>query len=133
MSIESNKEVVRQFLAKFGTGDADGLIHSLTDDAVWWIGGKPGDLPQAGAKSKEAISAVLRGVGAKIPGGIAMHIRGMIGEDDKVAAEVEAHGEITNGRIYNNEYHFLFTIREGRIAGVREYHDTLHLKSVFAA
>lgn len=133
MSIESNKEVVRQFLAKFGTGDADGLINSLTDDAVWWIGGKPGDLPQAGAKSKEAISAVLRGVGAKIPGGIAMHIRGMIGEEDKVAAEVEAHGEITNGRIYNNEYHFLFTIREGRIAGVREYHDTLHLKSVFAA
>lgn len=133
MSIESNKEVVRQFLAKFGTGDADGLINSLTDDAVWWIGGKPGDLPQAGAKSKEAISAVLRGVGAKIPGGIAMHIRGMIGEDDKIAAEVEAHGEITNGRIYNNEYHFLFTIREGRIAGVREYHDTLHLKSVFAA
>jgi len=133
VSIDENKEIVRQFLARFGNGDADGLIDSLTDDATWWIGGKPGDLPQAGAKSKEAISAVLRGVGAKIPGGIQMSIKGMIGEGDKVAAEVEAYGEITNGRIYNNEYHFLFTIRDGRVAGVKEYHDTLHLKSIFAA
>ncbi|MFP5433593.1 MAG: nuclear transport factor 2 family protein [Alphaproteobacteria bacterium] len=133
MSIEQNKDIVRQFLAKFGTGDADGLIDSLTDDATWWIGGKPDDLPQAGPKTKDGISAVLRGIGAKIPGGIDMRIHGMIGEGDKVAAEVEARGEITNGRIYNNEYHFLFTIRDGRIAAVKEYHDTLHLKSVFAA
>lgn len=133
MTIEQNKETVRLFLAKFGNGDADGLIDSLTDDATWWIGGKPSDLPQAGLKSKAGISAVLKGIGGKIPGGIEMRIRGMIGEGDKVAAEVEAHGEITNGRIYNNEYHFLFTISQGRISEVREYHDTLHLKSIFAA
>jgi uncharacterized protein len=133
MTIEENKHVVRQFLAKFGSGDADGLINSLTDDATWWIGGKPTDLPQAGLKSKEGISAVLRGIGAKIPGGIDMRIRGIIGEGDKVAAEVEAHGEITNGRFYNNEYHFLFTIKDRRISAVREYHDTLHLKSIFSA
>ena len=133
MSIEANKAIVQQFLAKFGSGDADGLIDSLTDDATWWIGGKPDQLPQAGMKTKEGISAVLRGIGAKIPGGIDMRIRGMIGEVDKVAAEVEAHGEITNGRIYNNEYHFLFTIRDGRIAAVKEYNDTLHLKTIFAA
>lgn len=133
MSIEENKDVVRQFLAKFGNSDADGLIDSLTDDATWWIGGKAGDLPQAGEKTKAGISAVLRGIGAKIPGGIDMRIRGMIGEGDKVAAEVEAHGEITNGRIYNNEYHFLFTVQDGRISAVKEYHDTLHLKTIFAA
>ena len=92
-----------------------------------------GDLPQAGLKNKEGISAVLRGIGAKIPGGIDMRIRGMIGEGNQVAAEVEAHGEITNGRIYNNEYHFLFTIADGRISAVKEYNDTLHLKTIFAA
>lgn len=132
MSIEQNKEVVRQFLAKFASGDADGLVDSLTDDATWWIGGKPGELPQAGTKDKVTMGAVLRGIGAKIPGGIDMRIRGMIGEGDKVAAEVEAYGEIVNGRIYNNEYHFLFTVRDGRIAAVKEYNDTLHLKSAFA-
>lgn len=133
MSVEENKEVVRQFLAKFGTGDTQGLIDSLTEDATWWIGGKPDQLPQAGTKSKEEISAVLRGIGAKIPDGIDMRIRGMIGEGDKVAAEVEAHGSVTNGRLYNNEYHFLFTIRDGRIAALKEYNDTLHLKTTFAA
>ena len=75
MSIEANKAIVQQFLAKFGSGDADGLIDSLTDDATWWIGGKPTDLPQAGPKTKDGISAVLRGIGTKIPGGIDMRIR----------------------------------------------------------
>ena len=31
MSIEANKAIVQQFLAKFGSGDADGLIDSLTE------------------------------------------------------------------------------------------------------
>ena len=49
MSIDENKDVVRRFLAKFGNGDADGLIDSLTDDAIWWIGGKPADRSRATA------------------------------------------------------------------------------------
>ncbi|WP_276153034.1 MULTISPECIES: hypothetical protein [unclassified Sulfitobacter] len=33
--------------------------------------------------------------------------------------------------IYNNLYHFLFVFRDAQIVSVREYMDTLHVKSVF--
>ena len=36
-------------------------------------------------------------------------------------------GELRNGRIYNQEYHFSMTIRDGKISGVREYLDTQHV------
>ena len=35
-----------------------------------------------------------------------------------------------NGRTYNNEYHFLIEIRDGKIAAVREYLDTMHTADV---
>ena len=30
-------------------------------------------------------------------------------------------GELLNGRVYNQEYHTVMTVREGRIVAVREY------------
>ena len=133
MSIEENKHIVRKFLAKFAERDIEGLIDMLTDDVVWWISGKPELLPQAGNKNKAQISAVFRGLGSKIPGGMEMRLKSLISEGDTVAAEVESYGEVDNGRIYNNDYHFLFKIRDGKIALAKEYMDSLHLKTVFAA
>jgi uncharacterized protein len=44
-----------------------------------------------------------------------------------VALEVESDGELLNGRRYNQQYHFLLTVREGKISAVREYLDTQHV------
>ncbi len=44
-----------------------------------------------------------------------------------MAVGVESWGELGNGRVYNNEYHFLMTIRDGKIREVREYLDTQHV------
>jgi len=34
---------------------------------------------------------------------------------------------LANGRVYDNEYHMLITLRDGRIAAVKEYYDTQHV------
>jgi uncharacterized protein len=39
---------------------------------------------------------------------------------------LESYGELSSGRVYNNEYHMLLTIRGEKISAVREYHDTQH-------
>ena len=49
----------------------------------------------------------------------------------KVALEVESRGELTNGRIYDQRYHFLIELRDGKICAVREYLDTQHAHSVW--
>lgn len=48
-----------------------------------------------------------------------------------MAVEVESCGVKADGVIYNNLYHFLFVFRDAQIVSVREYMDTLHVKSVF--
>ena len=45
----------------------------------------------------------------------------MMGEDDKVAVEAQSYGEMNNGKLYENVYHFLFKVRDGKIYSVREY------------
>ena len=54
-------------------------------------------------------------------------MKGAIAEGDKVAIELVGRGELKNGRVYNNEYHLLMTIRDGKVARVREYLDTQHV------
>jgi uncharacterized protein len=44
-----------------------------------------------------------------------------------VAFEVESHGVLKNGRIYNNQYHLLMQLRGDKIVAVKEYYDTFHV------
>ena len=57
-------------------------------------------------------------------------IDGAIAEGDKVALEVVSRGELVGGRLYENEYHVLVTLRDGRIVAAREYNDTQHAHDV---
>jgi uncharacterized protein len=47
-------------------------------------------------------------------------------QDDHVAVEVEVRGIAPSGELYNNTFHYLFIVREGKIARVKEYVDTYH-------
>ena len=50
----------------------------------------------------------------------------MIAEGDRVAAEVESHGDLKNGRRYRQRYQFAIVFRAGQICTVHEYLDTQH-------
>ena len=63
----------------------------------------------------------------QLKNGLKLTVKSSIAEGDKVALEVESYGELQNGRIYNQEYHLLITIRDGKISAVREYLDTQHV------
>ena len=54
----------------------------------------------------------------------------MTAEGERVALEAESHGTHKSGKKYNNHYHFLFRIRDGKIAEIREYADTAHARDV---
>jgi len=48
-----------------------------------------------------------------------------------VAAEVRSHGKTTAGSVYQDDYHMLLTLRDGKIATVREYMDPMHAVEIF--
>jgi ketosteroid isomerase-like protein len=119
MSIEENKQIASEFAARFSANDMAGALEMIADDATWWVAGKPGHVPGAGVFTKEQVAGLFRRMAEQFPCGLRMIIKSMIAEDEKVAVELESYGELLNGRVYNNEYHMLLTIRGGRSAYAR--------------
>jgi|SRR5215831_1967664 len=131
MSTEDNKELVSELFSRFSNGDITGVLGMMADDATWWIAGKAGTVPVAGTQSKEQIARLFHRMASQLKNGLKMNIKNMIAEGDSVAAEVESYGELENGRVYNQEYHMLIEIRNGKIRAVREYLDTQHVLAIW--
>jgi ketosteroid isomerase-like protein len=51
-------------------------------------------------------------------------IEAMVAERDQVCVQLVVEATTAAGRPYRNDYHFAFRVRDGKIAGVREYVDT---------
>jgi ketosteroid isomerase-like protein len=57
----------------------------------------------------------------------------LIGEGDQVLAEWNTRGRARSGGRYDQHCLAVFTVRDGRIAAVREYLDALHAQTVVFA
>jgi uncharacterized protein len=116
-----NKTVVRQFLAALGRGDVERLKTLMTDD-IQAIATGTGML--SGTRSLADICSAAGMLGQVTRSGIDFRVLTLTGEEDRVAAEVEGLSTLVNGAPYNNQYFFLFSIRNGRIYRMKEYMDT---------
>jgi ketosteroid isomerase-like protein len=126
MNADRNRQVASELFARFTAGDVAGVLGLMTDDATWKIPGKKGEMPSSGVHSKEKIARVFHAMVGELKGGLKMTLKSAIAEGDRLAVEAESYGELRNGRVYNNEYHFAMTFRDGKISAVREYLDTQH-------
>ena len=127
MSIEENKHLARQFIDRFTANNIAGALDLMTDDATWWIAGKSDQLPAAGIHNKEQIARLLCDMVGQLLNGLKMTVKGLVAEGDKVAMEADSYGELWNGRVYNQQCHFLLTVQDRRITAVKEYLDTQHV------
>jgi ketosteroid isomerase-like protein len=125
--LEANKKVVRRFFECLSAGDADALLALYADDVQCWTAG---DLPFSGLHPKEELRAMIEGVVGVFPEGWRFSVKTLTAEDDRVAAEAEVAGKHVGGRSYEQRYHFLFWVRDGRIRRFHEYFDTKHAADV---
>jgi hypothetical protein len=133
MSIESNKAVVARFCELFTAGRTQAVLDLMTDDVNYWILGRREVIPSSGDHSKAAMKRIFDAMTERVRGPVSFTPKSMIGEDDQVALEAESYGELKNGRVYNNLYHLRLTIRDGKIASIREYLDTQHVYETWYA
>ena len=61
---------------------------------------------------------------AAFPTGIKFNITGITAEGDRVAVEIDGEAVHASGETYNNQYHFLLIIKDGKILELKEYMDT---------
>lgn len=131
MSIQENKQTVRDFLAHHKNAAIADMLDAMSEDATWWILGKPDLFPGAGTKSKADMKRIWGNLFSNMKNGLEMTVIGLVAEGNKVAAEIRSHSILTDGRTYENQYHMLFTLRQGKIMEVKEYADTLLIAHMF--
>jgi ketosteroid isomerase-like protein len=131
MSVEQNKRLVQEFFDRFSANDIAGALDMMASDVNWWIAGRKDSLPAAGDHNKDQIARVFQNMAGELSNCLKMTVISMIAEGDRVSAEVESSGELRNGRVYNQQYHILMTVRDGKICSVREYLDTQHVFSIW--
>ena len=126
-----NKRVVTELFARLSARDIDGAMALVTDDVSWRVPGKPELFATAGLYDKKRLRRLFDFMMSQLQQGLAMTVVHAIAEDDAVAAEVEGSAELKNGRSYRQQYHFMIRMRDGKVATVHEYFDTLHAHDVW--
>jgi len=132
MSIEKNKQVVRDYIDAVNRTNAAEISPFLTDDFAFHSMLRRPQWLHFSWPKENFINAPAN-MSTQMNKPIQMKINGMIGEGDKVAVEAESYGEMKNGKIYDNAYHFVFTFRDGKICEVKEYSCSFTANDVFGS
>ncbi len=127
MELKENKELIREFIKRMQNSDVEKLKTMITDDFSWWIIGKPEYLVTAGEHDKEYFLGFFKG-SELFPEGPEFNIVSIMAEDNKVAAEATFKAKTAMGTFYENTYHFLFIIENGKVKRMKEYMDTYSAK-----
>lgn len=118
---ERNKEIVRRYFDILSRNDIPAMLELYADDMKLRV---PGETLISGTFGKEQLGKFAASVLDTFPQGLKFVVHGMTAEGDRVAVEAESIGVHKSGRPYNNLYHFLIRLRDGKIIESREYLDT---------
>ena len=119
--VEDNKALIRRFFEAMNTGDTAGILESYAEDGYVQT---MGNTLISGVYSKDEIRGFADGIYEAFPQGLSFTVVGITAEGDRVAVEAESSGQHVSGKAYNNFYHFLFIIRDGKVVSMKEYLDT---------
>ncbi len=116
--LEANKQVMRDFLTALGKGDQAGL-RAVIDPSIRAIA--TGTCSLSGTRDFDEVISAAGMLGQVTKEGIDFRIVSMTAEDDRVSAEAEGRSVLVNDAPYNNSYHFLGTVRGGKLVELKEY------------
>ena len=126
MDERENVRTVRELYACFfGQGDIPGALRLLTDDVEWWLAGPCDILPWAGTwHGREQVGRFL----AAFPETLeiqAFEPRTFVAQGETVVVLGWERARVKpTDRICETEWVMVFTLRAGKIARFRQYHDT---------
>jgi ketosteroid isomerase-like protein len=124
---EQNKAVARRFFEAINNGDSAAVVDTYAEDGCLET---MGNMLISGVFTKQQIQAAAGQIFLAFPKGLKFTIHSITAEDDRVAIEAESLGQHASGKTYNNRYHFLMRLRDGKIVRFKEYMDTEHATDV---
>jgi ketosteroid isomerase-like protein len=137
MGSADRKQLILDYYAATIDGDLDRIAQAFTDDVRIWMprsAAKRGlPIPLVGRDNFLDLSRRLIAEGSEFwrPTKWAPHV--FLIEGDKVAVHVTHEGVMPDGRVYNNDYMFLYTFAGDQICELREFVDTAWINDFLAA
>ena len=117
---DQNKKITKEFFKALSNG-SDEYLDFYTNESIIWTAGNNAI---GGTRTKEEVVSFAQNILAAFPTGIKFNITGMTAEGDRVAVEISGEAIHASGETYNNQYHFLLRIQDGKILELKEYMDT---------
>ena len=117
---DQNKTITKEFFEALSNG-SDKYLDFYTDESIIWTAGNNAI---GGTRTKEEVVGFAQNILSAFPTGITFNIKGMTAEDERVAVEINGEAMHASGATYNNQYHFLLIIKDGKILELKEYMDT---------
>jgi ketosteroid isomerase-like protein len=124
---QTNKDIALKFLHSLCAGDVATLKTVVTDDVVAIV---PGTSQIAGTRHYDEIMAVCAMFPQISKDGLSPRVLHVTAEEDRVSIEWEGSCKLVNGQQYNNCYHMLLFIRDGKVCRLKEYLDTKMADSI---
>ncbi len=119
MSIEKNTQTVKAFFAAIGGGDREALLALVAEDLEWIIPGE--DWPLAGTHRGHAgLVKLLETASKSIE--TSTEPREFVAQGDRVLVVGFATGKIkATNKTFEDDWIFAITVRDGKLASIREY------------
>ena len=117
---DQNKKITKEFFEALSNG-SDKYLDFYTDESIIWTAGNNAI---GGTRTKKEVVSFAQNILSAFPTGITFNIKGMTAEDERVAVEINGEAMHASGATYNNQYHFLLIIKDGKILELKEYMDT---------
>jgi ketosteroid isomerase-like protein len=122
MTIEENIQIVKDVFAAIGGGDQQRLLALVAEDIEWIIPGE--DWPLAGTRRGRAGLADLLETASRTME-TSTELRNFVAQGDRVLVVGVATGKIkATNRTFKDDWIFDVTVRNGKVAKIREYIDT---------
>ncbi|MGB8685356.1 MAG: nuclear transport factor 2 family protein [Candidatus Binatus sp.] len=128
MTLDEQKERAVKFIKALEWPEAETLASMVTDDFEFDPMGRLKQVPVLhGKAATKLMESTLR---RAFPDRLKMTVLTVIAEANQVAIQAESEAITDKGRQYANRYHFYIRFAGDKIAQVREYNDTDHVRQV---
>jgi uncharacterized protein len=125
---ELHRQRVLNFLEMFYAGDIEGALSRCTDDVDFFANAPIDILPHMGHhRGKDELRTMWQTVHARYSS-MRYEVPILVAEGDKVAANIRVFfRKSSNDRVVQFDIAAFYTLRDGRIAEIREIMDTFDL------
>ncbi len=123
MSAQDNKQLMQQIYEAVAKGDSSLFMKHLAPDAVWIVTGQ-----YSWSHRFEGVDAIVHNlhghVRARIDGRPKTVPFVVMADGDRVVIEAKGDNVTTDGLRYDNDYCFVFRLRDGMMVEIKEYCDS---------